>query len=101
MSQVEESTGLKLTTERPMLTWAVKHAQWLINRYMIGFGGKTAYNSRWSRDYGGSLRMLGEWIDAELPRSKTVKAPKKEGLNGSLECTLERTLKPMRLSVGR
>ena len=45
--------------------------------------------------------MFGEWIDARLPGSKTVKAAKvKEDLNGSLECTLERTLKPIRLTVG-
>ena len=35
-SQPQESTGLKLTSESPMFTWCVKHAQWLINRYMIG-----------------------------------------------------------------
>ena len=43
MTQVEESTALKLTSESPMFTWAVKHAQWLINRYTIGSDGKTAY----------------------------------------------------------
>ena len=66
MSQVQESTGLKLTSESPMFVWCVKHAQWLINRYLIGSDGKTSYNRRWSRDYGGSLCMFGEWIDAKM-----------------------------------
>ena len=44
MDQVEASTGLKLTSESPMCTWVVKHAQWLINRYLISSDGKTAYN---------------------------------------------------------
>ena len=59
-SQVQESTGLKLTSESPVFTWCVKHAQWLINRYLIGSDGKTAYSRRWSREYNGSLCMFGE-----------------------------------------
>ena len=59
-----------------MLTWCVKHAQWLINRYLIGSDGKTAYSRRWSREYNGSLCMFGEWIDAKLPISNKVKIPK-------------------------
>ena len=59
MAQVEESTGSKLTFESPMFTCAVSPALWLINRYKIGFDGMTAYNRRWSRDYGGSLCMSG------------------------------------------
>ena len=71
--QLQESTGLKLTSESPMFTWCVKHAQWLINRYLIGSDGKTAYSRRWSREYNGSLCMFGEWIDAKLPISDKVK----------------------------
>ena len=60
-----------------MFTWCVKHAQWLINRYLIGSDGKTAYSRRWSREYNGSLCMFGEWIDAKLPMSNfKVKIPK-------------------------
>ena len=29
-----------------MFPWAVKHAQWLINRSLSGADGKTAYNCR-------------------------------------------------------
>ncbi|CAE7425472.1 unnamed protein product, partial [Symbiodinium microadriaticum] len=53
-----------------MFTCAVSPALWLINRYKIGFDGMTAYNRRWS-------------------------SFSQEDLNGSLECTLERTLKLM------
>ena len=76
LSQVQESTGLKLTSESPMFTWCVKHAQWLINRYLIGSDGKTAYSTRWSRGYNGALCMFGEWIDAKLPINRKVKIPK-------------------------
>ena len=70
------STGLKLTSESPMFAWCVKHAQRLINRYMIRSDGKTAYSRRWSREYNGSLCMFGEWIDAKLPVSNKVRIPK-------------------------
>ena len=76
LSQVQESTGLKLTSESPMFTWCVKHAQWLINRYLIGSDGKTAYSRSWSREYNGALCMFGEWIDAKLPINRNVKIPK-------------------------
>ena len=74
-SQVQESTGLKLSSESPMFPWYMKYAQWLIIRYLIGSDGKTAYNRRWSREYNGSLRIFGEWIDAKLPISNKVKIP--------------------------
>ena len=76
VSQLQETTGLKLTSESPMFTWCVKQAQWLINRYLIGSDGKTAYSRRWSREYNGSLCLFGEWIDAKLPISNKVKIPK-------------------------
>ena len=56
--------------------WSVKHAQWLINRYMIGADGKTAYSRRWNREYNGSLCMFGELIDAKVPVSGRVRVPK-------------------------
>eukprot|EP00439_Symbiodinium_sp_Y106_P050664 s2170_g6.t1 len=65
LSQVEVSTGVKVSSESPLFTWSVKHAQWLINRYMIGADGKTAYSRRWNREYNGSLCMFGELIDAK------------------------------------
>ena len=76
LSQVQESTGLKLTSESPMFTWCVKHAQWLINRYLIGSDGKTAYNRRWSCEYKEHFCMFGDWIDAKLPINRKVKIPK-------------------------
>ena len=57
---MEESTGVKLSSESPIFTWAVKRAQWLTNRYMIGTDGTTAYNRRWSRNYNGALCMFGK-----------------------------------------
>ena len=76
LSQVQEKTGVKVSSESPLFAWCVKHAQWLINRYLIGTDGKTAYSRRWSREYGGSLCMFGELIDAKMPISNKMKLPK-------------------------
>ena len=76
LSQVEVPTGVKVSSESPLFTWSVKHAQWLINRYMIGADGKTAYSRRWNREYNGSLCMFGELIDAKVPVSGRVRVPK-------------------------
>ena len=65
-----------MSSESPLFTWSVKHAQWLINRYMIGADGKTAYSCRWNREYNGSLCMFGELIDAKVPVSGRVRVPK-------------------------
>ena len=65
-----------MSSESPLFTWSVKHAQWLINRYMIGADGKTAYSRRWNREYNGSLCMFGELIDAKVPVSGRVRVPK-------------------------
>ena len=76
LSQVEVSTGVKVSSESPLFTWSVKHAQWLINRYIIGADGKTAYSRRWNREYNGSLCMFGELIDAKVPVSGRVRVPR-------------------------
>ena len=73
---MQEKTEVKVSSESPLFTWCVKHAQWLINRYLIGTDGKTAYCRRWSREYGGSLCMFGELIDAKMPISNKMKLPK-------------------------
>ena len=76
LSQVEESTGVKVSSESSLFMWSVKHAQWLINRYMIGADGKTAYSRRWNREYNGSRCMFGELIDIKVPVSGRVRVPK-------------------------
>ena len=75
-TQVQESTGLKLTSESPIFTWCVKHAQWLINRYLIGSDGKTTYSRRRSRESNESLCTFDKWIDVKLPISNQMKIPK-------------------------
>ena len=42
--------------------WIVRHAQWLINRYLQKADGLTAFEKRWNRKYHGSICNFGETI---------------------------------------
>ena len=35
----------------PLMPWMIRHAAWLINRYLIHSDGLTSYQRRWERDY--------------------------------------------------
>ena len=35
----------------PLMTWIVKHASWLHNRYQLHSDGKTSYERRWGNNY--------------------------------------------------
>ena len=48
---------------------SLKHAQWLLNLYLIGSNGKNAYSKRWGKDYQGPLCMSGEIVDAKYEQS--------------------------------
>ncbi|CAE7288670.1 unnamed protein product, partial [Symbiodinium sp. KB8] len=56
--------------------WTVMSAQRLINRYLVGTDGRTAYNRRWNRDYVGAMCMFGALVDAKVLVSGKVRVPK-------------------------
>ena len=35
----------------PLLTWIVKHAAWIHNRYQLHTDGRTSYERRWGNNY--------------------------------------------------
>ena len=42
--------------------WIVRHAQWLISRYLQKADGLTAFEKRWNRKYHGSICNFGETV---------------------------------------
>ena len=42
LSHVHERTGIEITSDSPLYPWAVKHAQWLLNRYLVHSDGFTS-----------------------------------------------------------
>ena len=48
---VQDTYGLKIPVNSVVFPWAVKHAQWLLNRYLIHSDGLTSWQRRWNRTY--------------------------------------------------
>ena len=55
--QIETASGVSVSSESPLFVWSVKHAQWLLNCYLTGSDGQTAYARRWGKDYQGPLHV--------------------------------------------
>ena len=64
--QLQESTGVEVTSDHALFPWAVKHAQFLLNRYLEHADGHTSYWRRWQRDYNSGLCCFGEVVQAKL-----------------------------------
>ena len=73
--QVEHNTGFAIDSNSALYPWAVKHAQWLINRYLVHSDGFTSYFRRWNRNYEGGLCAFAECVQAKvITPSKARKA---------------------------
>ena len=51
-----------ISVHSPLCPWLLRHAQWLINRYLQKSAGLTAYERRWNRKYHGSICNCGETL---------------------------------------
>ena len=71
LQQVEQNTGTTTDSSKTLYPWAVKHAQWLLNRYLIHSDGTTSYFRTWNRKYDGGLYCCGEVAQAQFPLAKT------------------------------
>ena len=47
--------SVELRVHSALFTWLVRHAQWLVNRYLQSAQGTTAFERRWGRLYNGAL----------------------------------------------
>eukprot|EP00439_Symbiodinium_sp_Y106_P043798 s1674_g5.t1 len=45
-----------------LFTWLVRHAQWLVNRYLCNAEGTTAFERRWHKKYAGFICRFGETV---------------------------------------
>ena len=45
-----ENYKIKVGVGHPLLTWIVKHAAWIHNRYQLHTDGKTSYERRWGNN---------------------------------------------------
>ena len=54
--------NVELSVHSALFTWLVRHAQWLVNRYLQNVQGTTAFERRWGRRYNGALCRFGETV---------------------------------------
>ena len=57
----------------PLMPWMIRHAAWLINRYLIHSDGLTSYQRRWERDYKHAICEFGETVLYRVPAKQLVK----------------------------
>ena len=57
----------------PLMPWMIRHAVWLINRYLIHSDGLTSYQRRWERDYKHAICEFGETVLYRVPAKQLIK----------------------------
>ena len=57
----------------PLMLWMIRHAAWLINRYLVHSDGLTSYQRRWERDYKHAICEFGETVFHRVPAKQLVK----------------------------
>ena len=55
-------SDVDLSVHSALFTWLVRHAQWLVNRYLCNAEGTTAFERRWRKKYAGFLCRFGETV---------------------------------------
>ena len=66
IAQVEQNLNIQITSDHVLYPWALKHAQWLLNRYLVHSDGCTSYYRRWNRNYEGGLCQFAEVVHAKV-----------------------------------
>ena len=64
-----EKRYVELSVHSALFTWVVRHAQWLINRYLCNAEGTTAFERRWGKRYAGFLCRFGETVLFRKPHT--------------------------------
>ena len=72
--QLQEHLGVEITSNDCIFPWIVKHAQFLLNRYLTHEDGQTSYFRRWKKDYQTGLCEFGETVLFKLPGKLREKA---------------------------
>ena len=64
--QVEFNCDIEVTSDSCIYAWCVRHAQWLLNRYLVHSDGGTSCFTRWGRNYEGGLCCFCEVVQAKI-----------------------------------
>ena len=56
----DKYSKLQIPTTHPIVGWAIRHASWILTRYLLHADGKTSYKRQWQRPYASPLCIFGE-----------------------------------------
>ena len=85
--EILELYDVDLSVPSALFTWLVRHAQWLVNRYLCNAEGTTAFERRWRKKYAGFLCRFGETVLFRKPHP--VKGRAASSLEGDAQRTQE------------
>jgi len=71
--QLETSYVTTLSVTQDIFPWLVRHAAWLISRYLGHSDGLTSYHRRWGRNYETALCEFAETVQFRDPGKQTSK----------------------------
>ena len=57
--EILECYDVDLSVHSALFTWLVRHAQWLVKRYLCNAEGTTAFERRWREKYAGFICHFG------------------------------------------
>ena len=58
----DKYSKLQIPTTHPIVGWAIRHASWILTRYLLHADGKTSYERCWERPYASPLCIFGETV---------------------------------------
>ena len=58
----DKCSKLQITTTHPIVGWAIRHASWILTRYLRHADGKISYDLRWQRPHAFPLCIFGETV---------------------------------------
>ena len=58
----DKYSKLQIPTTHLIVGWAIRHASWILTRYLRHADGKTSYERRWQRPYASSLCIFDETV---------------------------------------
>ena len=64
--QLGQDYQTAVTSDHLIMTWLVRHAAWLLNRYVVHEDGKTSYERRWTTRFNSGLCTFGECVNYKL-----------------------------------
>ena len=72
-AQVQQNYDRNISAEQPLMPWLVRHANFLLNRYLVhNTDGLTSYYRRWNKQHASPLCIFAETVQCMAQTHKTM-----------------------------